>query len=152
MTPAKPDGLPVPRDWRRLTAKQMERMTVGALADAHREVGELIAELNSTIKEYEEAADKIASEVIERMQSDGQDKGATARTNFRYEEKEHYNITDPRALHAWMRKTGNMHVLQNRVGSENYRELRGNGVKIPGITVRKVPKFYSQKRKPKETD
>lgn len=126
-----------------------KRMTIGELADMHQRLSDEYDELGLKQKELTEVMDRIALEAGAIMESEGQEKGSTATTDFKRGESEHLNISDFKAFSGFVKRTGRFELFQRRVGAEAYRELRDARVKVPGVTVFNKPYFRTSRRKPR---
>jgi len=113
----------------------MAERTLSELADLHWKLEIKIKAAKSIVKELEDEQDKIGLEAIERSKEERNKvcRGKTA--NGEVVPRELYSFSDFKALCDWVKKTGNFHIFQRRVGAEAYREFVAAKIKVPGIKV-----------------
>lgn len=113
-------------------ARVINAPSTGALIDALWAVREEKRLLESQIKEVEERADTLQTQLMERMNAEGLEKATGSKASTSLTETVVADVRDWDEFWAWIAKKKYFHLVQRRVSDLAYRELLETGVKVPG--------------------
>ena len=107
--------------------------TVGALIDEMSSIRERRRAIAAEDSELEKTYKALDEELIAAMDAQGTTKSTGAKASASISEVVVANKLDWMAFMAWMARTKNFQLVQQRVSDPAYRELRTQGKKIPGL-------------------
>lgn len=109
--------------------------TLGSQIDALNALRETKRELDAKIKEVETQYEAAQLAVLEALEAQGTDKATGKTATASISVSVVGNIDDRDMLNAFMKKTGNFQLLQNRISLPAMRELLEKKGAIPGVAV-----------------
>jgi hypothetical protein len=107
--------------------------TVGALIDEMSSIRERRRAIAAEDSELEKTYKALDEELIAAMDAQGTSKSTGKKASASISEIVVANKLDWMAFMAWMARTKNFQLVQQRVSDPAYRELRTQGKKIPGL-------------------
>ena len=109
-------------------------MTLGTLIDALQELREQKRQLEEQIKPITKRMEEIQSDVIKLMQDQGTPKASGTKASASVAEAVVPTVKDWTAVEAFIKENDAFYLMERRVSSAAYRELRQMiGDEIPGI-------------------
>jgi hypothetical protein len=105
---------------------------IGPTIDKLYDLRERKRELESKVKEIEEEYADLEERLMEKLESEGSDKGAGKQASASITRNVVGNVTDWEKFNAYVKKTGFFHLFHRRVSDAAVRELFEQGKKIPG--------------------
>lgn len=109
--------------------------TLGGMIDALAALREKKRKLDAEVKETEKQYEAAQEEVLALLEEQGTDKATGKAATASISVSVVGNIDDRDALDAFMKKTGNFQLLQNRISLPAMRELLAKKGAIPGVSV-----------------
>jgi len=107
--------------------------TVGALIDEMSSIRERRRAIAAEDAKLEKTYKALDEELIAAMDAQGTTKSTGTKASASISEIVVANKLDWMAFMAWMARTKNFQLVQQRVSDPAYRELRTQGKKIPGL-------------------
>lgn len=107
--------------------------TVGTLIDEMSNIREKRRSISEQDKELEKLYKTLEEELIAAMDAQGTSKSTGKLASAGISETVVANKLDWLAFMAWMARTKNFQLVQQRVSDPAYRELRTQGKVIPGL-------------------
>ena len=109
--------------------------TLGGQIDALNDLREEKRKLDAQLKDVEQRYETAQQEVMALLEEQGADKATGKKATASITVAVVGNIEDRDALDAFMKKTGNFQLLQNRISLPAMRELLEKKGAIPGVSV-----------------
>lgn len=109
--------------------------TLGGQIDALNELREKKRKLEAQVKDIEQQYEAVQQVVLVILGEQGADKATGKKATASISVSVVGNIEDRDALDAFMKKTGNFQLLQNRISLPAMRELLEKKGAIPGVSV-----------------
>lgn len=109
--------------------------TLGGQIDALNDLREEKRKLDAQLKDVEQRYEAAQQEVMALLEEQGADKATGKKATASITVAVVGNIEDRDALDAFMKKTGNFQLLQNRISLPAMRELLEKKGAIPGVSV-----------------
>lgn len=120
-----------------------QKKTVAAVAKKLGPIGPTIDKLNALreskrgleaqIKDIEAKYSVLETELLEKLEAEGTDKGAGKTASVSVSTSVVGNVTDWAAFEAYVIKTKYTHLFQRRLSDAAVRELFDQGKKVPGV-------------------
>ena len=110
------------------------KLTIGQKIDSIFDLHKKKQTLNTQIKELEGQIKTFESELMEDMAAQGVDKMSGTKATVSITTSTVANVEDWNDFLAYVYKMKYGHLLQRRVSDPAYRELLGQGKKIPGVS------------------
>ena len=108
-------------------------ITLGSIIDRMSELREERRTLAEEDKKLKSEYDQLELSLIEALDKQGMVKGTGKVAGASVSENVVANKTDWMATMAWIAKTKNFQLVQQRISDPAYRELRALGKTIPGL-------------------
>lgn len=118
--------------------------------DTHYKLKQKRDKLKDQAKEVQEDIDKLEGEALHKFGKEGIEgcKGRLA-TGF-IQELDHYNVADRRKLDAYVKRTGNFELFQNRVSGDAVQDIEATNKRFKlaaaGIGLYTSTHFRTRKR------
>lgn len=110
------------------------KLTIGQKIDSMFDLREKKRALDAQVKELEGQIKTFESELMEDMAAQGVDKMSGTKATVSITTSTVANVEDWNDFLAYVYKMKYGHLLQRRVSDPAYRELLGQGKKIPGVS------------------
>jgi len=110
------------------------KLTIGQKIDSVFDLREKKRALDAQVKELEGQIKTFESELMEDMAAQGVDKMSGTKATVSITTSTVANVEDWNDFLAYVYKMKYGHLLQRRVSDPAYRELLGQGKKIPGVS------------------
>lgn len=107
--------------------------TIGGMTDDLVKLRDRKRELQDQIDAIEQEYKALEEQLIQKLDSEGTDKGAGKLGTCSVTSSVVANVVDWDALNAYIKKTGYFHLYQRRVSDPAARELFESKGKIPGV-------------------
>jgi len=108
---------------------------LGRLLDRVFEFDQTIAEAEQALRIVKQSRASAERVLLEAMADQSVEGCLGKRASARLKHTRHPGIKERGKLDKWIKKTGNIHILQNRVVSSVYFEMLEDGVAVPGVEV-----------------
>lgn len=108
--------------------------TIGSRIDTMYDLREQKRELEAKVKVLDEEYKAIETELLEALEREGTSKGSGQRASASVTVSVVGQITDVEAMNAYIKRSGNFQLYQQRLSTPAVRELLETKGAIPGVT------------------
>ena len=111
------------------------------LFDIRERTRKLKASIADRLAELEARKSEVEQQLHKAMKAAGTTRCAGNKASYVYDEYDHFTIVDMTKFRAYLKRSGNVHLLENRVAQKAAAELASKirGKRIPGLKKEEKP-------------
>lgn len=135
---------------RKKVAKKRVVRNVNWFVDAHYALKVKRDKLEEKVKEVKHDIEKIEGEALHKFSKEKIESAKGKKATGFIQKLDHYNVADRRKLDAYVKRTGNFELFQNRVSGEAVLDIEATNkrfsIKSAGIGYYESTHFRTRKR------
>jgi hypothetical protein len=135
---------------RKKVAKKRVVRNVNWFVDAHYSLKVKRDKLEEKVKEIKRDIEKLEGEALHKFSKEKIEKASGRKATGFIQGLDHYNVVDRRKLDAYVKRTGNFELFQNRVSGEAVQDIEATNKRFKmsaaGIGMYTSTHFRTRKR------
>lgn len=113
-------------------------MNIDNLIKERAVVKDAIADLNAQLKEINRTKEELDYQLLTKLDEQGLSRTANGNASVSINQDTVPEVVDWDAFYAYVKATDDFSLLQRRVSSTAYKELRKLGEEVPGLQPREI--------------
>ena len=113
-------------------------MNINELIKERAVVKDAIADLNAQLKEINRTKEELDYQLLTKLDEQGLSRTANGDASVSINQDTVPEVVDWDAFYAYVKATDDFSLLQRRVSSTAYKELRKLGEEVPGLQPREI--------------
>lgn len=135
---------------KKIAKRKTENNNVQSFADCHYALKQKRDALNDLVKQVKAVLAKIEEEAKVKYEKEGIEGARGENATAFIQELDHYSIEDRSKLDAYVKRTGNFELFQNRLSSAAVEEIQANNgrfkIESAGISMYTSKHYRTRKR------